>query len=144
MSVGNPYPAAPQVAVGAVVFRNRKCLLVLRKNPPSGGYWAIPGGSVKLGESLQAAAEREIREETRVVIRAGEPVYVFDTIERDEQGKIRFHYVIVDLKAEYVRGEPAAGDDAMDARWFSAEEMGDDRIHPLTRRLLKEEFNFGI
>ncbi len=142
--MGNPYPAVPQVAVGDVVFKNGKCLLVLRKNPPSGGYWAIPGGSVNLGESLQTAAEREIREETGIVIRAGDPVHVFDTIERDEQGKIRFHYVIADLKAEYVSGEPAAGDDAGDARWFSAEEMGNARIHPLTVRLLKEKFNFGI
>lgn len=142
--MGNIYPAAPQVAVGAVVFKNGKCLLVRRKNPPSPGFWAIPGGSVHLGESLQRAAEREIWEETGVVIRAGKPVHVFDTIERDEQGRVRFHYVIADLKAEYVSGEPDAGDDALDARWFSAEEMGDRQIHALTRSLLKEEFDFGI
>ena len=133
-----------QQAVGAVVFRNRKCLLVLRKNPPSSGMWAIPGGRVHLGESLEQAAEREIQEETGVKIRAGEPVYVFETMEKDEAGNIRFHYVVTDLKAEYVSGEVRAGDDALDARWFSAEEMGDEQIHPLTRKLLKEKFDFGI
>ncbi len=134
----------PQVAVGAVVFRNRKCLLVLRKNPPSEGYWAIPGGRVNLGETLGQTAEREIREETGVVIRAGEPVYVFETIDRDKQGNILFHYVVIDLKAWYVSGELKPGDDALDARWFSAGEMGDEHIHPLTRKLLKEKFDFGI
>ncbi|MGE0086165.1 MAG: NUDIX hydrolase [Desulfococcaceae bacterium] len=142
--MGNSCHVTPQVAVGAVVFRHRKCLLVLRKNPPSAGYWAIPGGRVNPGESLRQAAEREIREETGVVIRAGDPVYVFDSIERDEQGNILSHYVVIDLKASYVSGEPDAGDDALDARWFSAEEMGDKQIHPLTRKLLKKQFDFGI
>ena len=97
----NDYPGHPRVAVGAVVFKDERVLLVRRGQPPSEDLWAIPGGSVEIGETLQEAAEREILEETGIKIRAGEPVFTFDVIERDRTGKIRFHYVIVDLVADY-------------------------------------------
>ena len=116
------YPDLPRVAVGAVVFKDGKVLLVRRGKAPSEGKWSIPGGSVRLGENLQAAAEREILEETGIVIRAKEPIYVFETIEKDDAGQIRFHYVVIDLMAEYLSGEPCAADDAADAGWFSLSE----------------------
>ena len=137
------YPDAPRPAVGAVVFKDDTVLLVLRGNSPSRGTWAIPGGSVRLGETLQAAAEREVLEETGVVIRAGDPILVFDAIERDNHGAVRFHYVIVDLTADYVSGVPRAGDDAADARWIRESELGRLPVNPATRRLLAEKFNFG-
>jgi ADP-ribose pyrophosphatase len=103
------YPDAPRVAVGAIVIHHQQVLLVLRGQPPSQGLWAIPGGSVELGETLQQAAEREIREETGLLIRAGEPVYIFDTVQRDDEGRVRFHYVIVDVLAEpSTRPSPSA------------------------------------
>jgi ADP-ribose pyrophosphatase len=129
--------------VGAVVFKEGAVLLVKRGHPPARGVWAIPGGSVRLGETLPEAAERELLEETGVVIRAGDPVLVFDVIERDRGGAVRFHYVIVDLSAEYVCGDPRPGDDAADARWVSADELTDLDVNPATRRLLAEQFNFG-
>lgn len=137
------YPNAPRPAVGAVVFKDDAVLLVLRGNPPAQGMWAIPGGSVRLGETLQAAAEREILEETGVVIRAGEPVLVFDVIQKDAQGSVRYHYVIVDLAAEYVSGELLAADDAADARWVREDELAKLTVNPATRRLLAERFGFG-
>ena len=137
------YPAAPRPAVGAVVFKDDAVLLVKRGKAPACGMWAIPGGSVRLGETLQAAAEREIREETSVVIRAGEPILVFDTIQRDDRGGIQFHYVIIDLVAEYISGEPRAADDAADARWVRAEELKGLTVNPATLRLLKEKYRFG-
>lgn len=137
------YPDAPRPAVGAVVFKDDAVLLVQRGNSPSRGSWAIPGGSVHLGETLQAAAEREIFEETGVVIRAKDPILVFDAIERDNHGAVRFHYVIVDLAADYVSGVPRAGDDAADARWIRESELGRLPVNSATRRLLAEKFNFG-
>ena len=113
----NSYPARPCVAVGAVVFKDDRVLMVRRAKPPAQNVWAIPGGSVEIGESLREAAEREILEETGVTIRALEPVYTFDVIERDGSGGIRFHYVIIDLTAEYLRGVPMAGAKAWVARW---------------------------
>ena len=139
----NVYPDSPRVAVGAVVFRQSRVLLVQRRNPPARGTWAIPGGSVRLGESLGQAAERETREETGVIIRAGAPVYTFDVVERDARGAVRFHYVIVDLAAEYVSGAPRAGDDALDARWVSAAELDNLPVNTATRRLLRRRFGFS-
>ena len=139
----NDYPDKPRVAVGAVVFNKQRVLLVRRGQPPSQGLWAIPGGSVEIGETLQEAAEREILEETGITIRAGEPVYTFDAIERDGTGKIRFHYVIVDLGADYVTGDPKAGDDAIEARWVTARELNELQVSPPTLKLLKEKFRFG-
>jgi ADP-ribose pyrophosphatase len=129
--------------VGAIVFKDHKVLLVRRGNPPAEDLWAIPGGRVELGESLPAAAEREILEETGITIHAREAVYTFDVIERDASGRTRFHYVIVDLIAEYVSGNIKAGDDAAAARWVSSDEMAALKVSSKTRQLLKTQFNFG-
>jgi ADP-ribose pyrophosphatase len=139
----NDYPDHPRVAVGAVVFKDERVLLVRRGQPPAEDLWAIPGGSVEIGETLQDAAEREIREETGIRIRAAEPIYTFDVIERDKTGRIRFHYVIVDVSAEYVSGELTAGDDAIDARWISADEINRLAVSSTTLQLLKTKFDFG-
>jgi ADP-ribose pyrophosphatase len=137
------YPTRPRVAVGAIVFKDHKVLLVRRGNPPAEDMWAIPGGRVEIGETLQKAAEREILEETGVTIRALEPAYTFDVIDQDGRGRIRFHYVIVDLSADYVRGEPRAGDDAAAARWVSSDELISLSVSSKTRQLLKTKYNFG-
>ena len=133
------YPSSPRVAVGAVVLKENRVLLVKRDNPPGKGLWAIPGGRVRLGETLQVAAERETREETGVIIRAKDPIYTFDVIERDAHGRIRFHYVIVDLLADYISGQPKPGSDACDARWIAQPELDEIALSPSTRKFLKEK-----
>jgi ADP-ribose pyrophosphatase len=137
------YPDRPRVAVGAVVFKGERVLLVKRGKPPSAGTWAIPGGSVRLGETLRLAAEREVLEETGVRIRAGEPVLTFEAIETDPDGQVRFHYVIVDLAAEHLGGEPQAASDADEARWVSAADLQRLNVNRRTRELLKDRFDFG-
>ena len=139
------YPDAPRVAVGAVVLHNNKVLLVLRGQNPGKGWWAIPGGSVELGESLQAAAEREIFEETGLRIKAGKVVYTFDRVQRDETGRVKYHYVIVDLLAEVLNPDhplrPA--DDVDDAGWFTLAELenSDVPITDTTLVLLRQIMN---
>jgi 8-oxo-dGTP diphosphatase len=137
------YPDHPRVAVGAIVFKDSQVLLVRRGKPPAQDLWAIPGGSVEICETLQRAAEREIFEETGITIQALEPVFTFDYIERDGFGSARFHYVIIDLAADYVSGEPRAGDDAAEARWVSSQEIATLKVSSKTRQLLKERFDFG-
>lgn len=136
------YPDQPQVAVGAIVFKDDKVLLVLRANPPAKEQWAIPGGRVELGETLQEAAEREIKEETGIIIRAREPVFTFDVIDRDDAERVQFHYVIVDLAADYISGEPQPGDDALGARWISPEKLNTLPVSPTTLKLLRQHYNF--
>jgi ADP-ribose pyrophosphatase len=136
------YPDAPRVAVGAVVTYQDKVLLVLRNQPPAQNMWAIPGGSVHLGETLQAAAEREVLEETGLRIKAGEVIYTFDAIVHDQEGRIQFHYVILDLKAEVLDpSQPLIpADDARDAGWFSLVDLDrpDLIISEATRTLLRQ------
>ncbi len=136
------YPDCPRVGVGAIVIDGDRVLLVRRGIPPSQGLWAIPGGGVEIGETLAAAAEREILEETGIRIEADRPVYSFDFIERDASGEVRFHYVIVDLAARYLEGEVRAADDAADARWLTWEEL---RGLPVSKNTLKvlREIGFG-
>ena len=130
--------SSARVGVGAVIMRDGSVLLVKRGREPAKGLWAIPGGAVEPGETLQAAAEREIFEESGVVIRAGEPIFVFDLIEKDEAGALKFHYVIVDLRAEYVSGEPVAADDAADARWLKPRDLDSLDVVPVTLELLRK------
>jgi len=127
----------PRVAVGAVVFKDGKILLVKRIKDPQKKTWAIPGGSVNLGETLQEATEREIKEETGLTIKAKKPIHTFDHIERDERGAIRFHYVIVDLEADFVGGKLTPADDALDAGWFRPEDLDRLTVTDATRKLLR-------
>lgn len=135
------YPDAPRVAVGAVVLHENKILLVLRGQAPSEGVWAIPGGGVELGETLQAAAEREILEETGLHIRAGDIVYTFDVIQQDEAGRIMYHYIIIDMLAEWLDPSQSAApaDDVRAAGWFTWPELQDPAlpVSETTRHLLK-------
>jgi 8-oxo-dGTP diphosphatase len=137
------YPDSPQIAVGAIVVRDNKVLLVKRSQSPGQGLWAIPGGRVELGETLQQAAEREILEETGLKIRAGDALYTFEVIEPDDVGRIQFHYVIVDLMADYLGGEINPSDDVSEARWVTPEELKDLPVSETTRELLTNVVRFG-
>jgi len=119
------YPNAPRVAVGGIVFNQHKVLLVLRGKPPAQGLWAIPGGAVQLGETIQTAVERELAEETGVIVKAGEIVFIFDTIEKDENAQVKYHYVIIDMIAELQDSSQSIkpGDDAIDVAWFTLPEI---------------------
>jgi len=120
----NAYPQKPLVGVGAITIKDNKVLLVKRGVEPSYGLWAIPGGTLKLGENMRQCAEREMLEETGVKVKAGERVYVFDFIEHDDGGKIKFHFIVIDFAADYISGEPKGADDALEARWLSGEDLG--------------------
>ncbi|GAB4413439.1 MAG: NUDIX hydrolase [Anaerolineales bacterium] len=128
------YPDAPVVSVGAIVVREGRVLLAQRGHPPGEGMWAFPGGVVDLGETLAEAAEREIREECGIRVRVLRPFAVVDRILRDEAGRVEYHYVIVDMLAEWVEGELQASSDARQVGWFAAEEL---EGLPLTRGVLE-------
>jgi 8-oxo-dGTP diphosphatase len=142
--ISGAYPDLPRVAVGAVVFKDNKVLLIRRAKPPAKGLWAIPGGSVNLGETLQQAAERETLEETNLTIQATKPVFTFEVIEKDDNNQVRFHYVIIDLVADYISGIPLPGDDADEVRWVSSKELKNLDINPRTLKVLNSLFGFNM
>lgn len=136
------YPDRPRVAVGVVVVHEGRVLLVERAKPPALGEWAVPGGSVELGETLGRAAEREVLEETGVSVRAGRVVHAFDGITRDAAGRVRFHYVVVDIQAHYLGGEVCAAGDAGAAGWFDRNEIEAVRLSEVTRMVLRDFAGF--
>lgn len=105
------------------MLKEDQVLLVLRGQEPSRGKWSIPGGVLELGETIQQAARREVREECGVEIEVGGVAEVRDAIVRDEEGRVRFHYVLIDLSARYVQGTLTAGSDVADARWVGESEL---------------------
>ena len=126
-STGNPdvkdpgdpraYPPTPIVAVGGIVLDGPRVLLVRRAHPPRQGEWSIPGGGVELGESLTDAVVRELREETGLEVAVGPLVELFDRVTHDEQGRVRYHYVIADYRCTVTGGTLSPGTDASDVAW---------------------------
>ncbi|MEP7118587.1 MAG: NUDIX hydrolase [Acidobacteriota bacterium] len=117
------YPDAPVAGVGGVVIRSGEVLLVRRALPPRQGEWSLPGGRLELGESLVEGVRREVREETGIDVAVGPLVEVFDRVHRDDQGRVRYHFVIVDFLCRPIGGMLRAGDDAADARWVPRAEV---------------------
>lgn len=120
---GRDYPDRPMVGVGTVVFRGEAVLLVRRLNPPRAGQWSLPGGAQELGETTEEAARRELREETGLEPADLELVTTVDLIERDADGRVRFHYVLIDFWAECPDGLPRAGHDAGEAAFVALDEI---------------------
>lgn len=117
MSDAREYPEVPRVGVGVVVLRAGDVLLVRRDRPPARGKWSIPGGLVDLGETTEAAAVREVAEECNLRVRLLGVAGVLDRIIPDREGRIRYHYVLIDYAAVPEAGELRAGSDAAEARW---------------------------
>ncbi len=117
------YPDAPVAGVGSVVIRDGEVLLVRRAYPPRAGEWSLPGGHLELGESLVDGVRREVREETGIEVEVGPVVEVFDRVHHDGDGRVRYHFVIVDFLCWPVGGVLVAGDDAADARWVARADL---------------------
>jgi 8-oxo-dGTP diphosphatase len=118
------YPDRPIVGVGAVVVDGGRVLLVRRANEPLKGEWSIPGGAVECGETLEAAIAREVREETGLAVDVGPIVEVLDRIRVDPDGRVRFHYVLVDFVCRPNGGTLCSGTDASDVTWAAITDLG--------------------
>lgn len=140
MSEQHPRPTA-----GVVCLRGREVLLIKRGNPPRQGQWSLPGGRIEWGETSEAAALRELTEETGVAAELLGLIDVVDGIMTSrETGEVTRHYIMVDYAARWLAGEPVAGDDAADARFFPLEEALSVIEWDLTRKVVQEAFDrFG-
>ncbi|HYM38519.1 MAG TPA: NUDIX hydrolase [Thermoplasmata archaeon] len=137
MQARNEFPERPVPAVSALVFREGTVLLVKRRDEPRKGLWSPPGGSLELGETVEAAAARETLEETGVVVRPVRVVDVRDVILKEPDGRVRWHYVLFGVLAEYVSGEPFPASDAENARFLPLQELGEYDVADSARELLE-------
>jgi 8-oxo-dGTP diphosphatase len=117
------YPECARVGVGAVVLDGDLVLLVKRGGATLPGKWSIPGGLVELGETTREAVCREVAEECGIDIELVDVCGVLDRVVRDGDGRVRYHWVLVDYLAVARGGTLCAGDDAADARWVPIDEV---------------------
>ena len=126
------FPENPLVGVGAIIIEpsiepgrknDGRVVLVKRAHPPIQGQWSIPGGVLEVGELLRDAAVREAREETGLIVEPGELLGVFDRVLRHADGRVQYHYVLIDFLCRVVGGELRAASDAAEVRWFTPGEL---------------------
>jgi mutator protein MutT len=116
------YPSQPVVGVGAIIICNGKILLVKRRGEPGKGRWSIPGGIVELGETVEEAVIREVKEETGLDVAEPELIDVVDNIVQDEEERVKWHFVILDFFVKVRGGKLRASDDAEEIRWVPLDE----------------------
>ena len=131
------YPARPLVGIGTVMLRPGAVLLVRRARAPALGQWSIPGGAQELGETAEAAARRELLEETGLVAGPLHLVANVDSIHADADGRIRFHYTILDFATAWQGGEPTPGDDVSEAAFFRFEELANFGLWSEAHRVIE-------
>jgi 8-oxo-dGTP diphosphatase len=117
------YPDRPIVGVGAVIIHEGRALIVQRAYEPRKGEWTVPGGVLEVGETLRAGVEREVLEETGLVVKAGDVVDVFENIWPDANGKTEFHFVLIDFMCELISGDLKPATDVSNARWITPNEL---------------------
>jgi len=133
----NEFPGRPVPAVAALVFRDGSVLLVKRRDEPNRGRWSPPGGSLELGETVEEAAARETLEETGVTVRPVRVVDVRDFLDKDADGRVRWHYVLMNVLCDYVSGEPYPASDADNARFIPLKELGEYEVTATAQEALE-------
>jgi ADP-ribose pyrophosphatase YjhB (NUDIX family) len=117
------YPESPLIGVGAVIVKDDRVLLIRRGQAPLLGEWSLPGGVLECGETLREATVREAREETGLEVETVQMLGVYERIIPSADGRTRYHYVLIDFLCRPAGGDPKAGSDAADVRWFTREEL---------------------
>ncbi len=131
------YPDRPFVGVGVVVLGTDGVLLIQRGKPPSAGSWSLPGGAQELGETVAEAAIREVHEETGLTVELIGLVDVVDSLQKDDDGRLRYHYTLIDFAAVAEVGVARAGGDAVDMRWVALEDVAGLGLWSETERIIK-------
>jgi len=139
------YPQRPVVGVGAVVLvpmpgatdlSDIRVLLIKRRFEPLAGRWSVPGGMLELGETLTDGLAREVREETGVEVEAGPVVDVFDGITRDDDGRVQYHYVLIDYVCRFIGGLVEAGSDVSAVEWVAPGDLARFDLTPKTLEVI--------
>lgn len=130
------YPDRPLIGVGGVVWHQGRVLLIKRGKPPGLGQWSLPGGAQKLGETVYQAAAREVREETGLTCHPQGIIDVVDSIQRDADGRIHYHYTLVDVLALADGDTICAASDAAECAWFCNDDLDGLGLWSETRRVI--------
>ena len=130
------YPHHPIIGVGGIIFHQDRVVLVKRGKEPGLGQWAIPGGVVRTGETLKEAVVREVSEETHLEVEVLGLAKVLDRILRDPEGRVVYHYVLVDFLCHYQGGELRSDSDAADARFVPLKDLPSYQISPVTLEVI--------
>jgi 8-oxo-dGTP diphosphatase len=131
------YPDRPFVGIGVVVFKDDRVLLVRRAKPPVRRAWSIPGGAQEIGETVREAALRELKEETDIDAEIIGLIDVVDAVTRDDDGRVKFHYTLVDFAAEWRGGEAVADTDVDAVRWVPLDELDREELWHETLRIIR-------
>jgi 8-oxo-dGTP diphosphatase len=142
-AITRDYPAVPLMGVGAIITDGSRVLLIKRGKEPARGEWSIPGGLVRVGETLNEAVAREALEETGLTVQAEDLVELLERIFYDVQGRVQYHYVLADYQCRVLNGEPNAGSDALEARWFERDELRHMRLAPVTLSVILKALDGG-
>ena len=124
--------------MGVLIEKDGRYLLIRRAADPDKGMWSVPGGLVEVGEKVKDAAAREALEETGLRVEIVERLGVVDKIMRDDEGRVMYHFIIVQFMARIVEGEVRAMDDALEARWVRLSELPSYDITASLRDFLRE------
>ena len=130
------YPDRPLVGVGAVIVHEGRVVIVQRGTEPLKGQWSVPGGALEIGETLRQCAVREALEETGLRVEAGEVLEVFDAIYAETDGRILYHYVLIDFTCKMLGGELKAGGDAIEAKWVTLEDLKEYQVAETARKVI--------
>jgi ADP-ribose pyrophosphatase YjhB (NUDIX family) len=130
------YPKHPIIGLGAAVIGPQGVLLIKRGKPPRMGAWSLPGGAQDLGETVEEGIMREVREETGLDVEVLEIIDVVDSIHHDPDGRIKYHYTLVDACVVETGGTLKAGSDAIEAQWFSIKETEGLYLWSETNRII--------
>ena len=131
------YPHHPIIGVGGIIFQQDQVLLAKRGREPGLGEWSIPGGVVHTGETLKEAVVREVFEETHLEVEVLALAKVLERIFRDPEGRVAYHYVLVDFLCQCRGGELKSDSDAQDARFVPLQDLPSYKIAPITLEVIR-------
>jgi mutator protein MutT len=137
------YPLQPIVGVGAVIEQHGRVVLVRRRFEPLAGQWSLPGGTLELGETLEAGVAREMLEETGLAVDVGPVIDVFDRILLDEEHRVKYHFVLVDYLCHPLSGELRHGSDVDQAIFVASDALDAYHLTPKARSIIERALHLA-